>query len=386
MLMTKRCILAVFLGGLIVSLAACTNQPQGGKQDGDKAPAKGANSGDTGGAPRRLIILTNGEAQFWNAMRSGMQDAARDLKLADVGLSAELDKGNGTAKGQIDKLKQYAGETDIAAVAISVTDNKNVAIFDAMRALRSQGVKVITVDSDVDREKARDTRFAYLGTDNIIGGRELGRCAKALRPEGGNYAAFVGIKTAANAQERSDGFAEAAGDKFKRVDYLGDDMDENKAQKNVQDVLNRHSEINTLVGIWAYNANAIAETIKRLDMRDQVVVVNFDAAPEAIVHMQAGLIDALVVQNPYEMGYQGTKLMQALVEDDHDTLSQMFPEYEPDEHTFKKPNGDIIITGLKVVVPDGDQRLNKNLFEPTTEFLKLSEFKDWLKKYRLTGS
>lgn len=378
--------LASFLVVLALSSSGCSNAPQAGKPDESGSTDNDLNSGDTGGATRRVIMLTNGEDPFWDAMRSGMQDAAKEFKLSEAGLTAELDKGTGNAKGQIDKLKQYASQTDIAAVAISVTDNQNVAIFEAMRALRSQGVKVITIDSDVDREKARDTRFAYLGTDNIVGGRELGRCAKGLLPDGGDYAAFVGIKTAANAQERSDGFAEAAGEKFKRVDYLGDEMDENVAKKNVEDVLNRHPDISALVGIWAYNANAIAEAVKKFGNREKVIVVNFDAAPKAITHMEAGLIDALVVQNPYDMGYRGTRLMKALVQDDHDTLSQMFPEYEPDEHSFKKPDGDIIITGLKVVVPDDDKRLSKELFEPTTEFLRLTEFKDWLKKYKLKGS
>lgn len=331
-------------------------------------------------------MLTNGDDPFWDAMRAGMQDADRDLKLAEVGLRAELDKNDGTAKGQVDKLKQYAGQNDIAAVAISVTDSHNVALHDAMRALRSRGIKVITIDSDVDRKKAGDTRFAYLGTDNVIGGHVLGMTAKGLRPKGGKYAAFVGIKTTANAQERTDGFAEEVGDSFERLDYLGDEMDLSTAQKNVRDALDRHADLNTLVGIWAYNAHAIAQTVKDRGIRDKVTIVCFDAAPKTIGHMEDGLIDALVVQNPYQMGYQGTKLMQALVEDDHDTLSQMFPEYEPDEHSFRKPDGNIIITGLKVVVPDKDKRLTKEMFAGQAEFLTLSEFKDWLKKYKLTGS
>jgi ribose transport system substrate-binding protein len=380
----NKATLAFLLFVLFCGLSCDSSRPPA--KPGKQSAPPNANAGDTGGSVRRLIILTNGEDPFWNAMRSGMQDAERDLKLADVGLKAELDKGTGESKGQVDKLKQYAGQTDIAAIAISVTDDKNNAIFEAMRSLRSQGVKVITIDSDVDREKARDTRFAYLGTDNVIGGREVGRCVKALRPDGGKYASFVGIKTAANAQQRSDGISEALGDRFKRSDYVGDGMDSNVAKKNVEDVLNRTPDINALIGIYAYNADAIAQGLKKLNMRDKVAVVNFDAAEKAIGHMEAGLIDALVVQNPYDMGYRGTKLMKALVEHDRDTLNQMFPDYEPDEDSFTKPNGDIIITGLKVVVPDKDDRLNKDLFEPTTEFMHLSEFKDWLKKYKLTGS
>ena len=200
---------------------------------------------------KRVILLTNGDDPFWDAMRSGMEDAEKDLKLGEANLKAELDKNDNTPKGQVDKLKQYAGQTDIAGVAISVTDAKNVAIADAMRDLQKQGVTVITVDSDVDRGAARDARFAYLGTDNVTGGKELGKTAKGLRPDGGKYVCFVGLKSAANAEERVDGFAQGAGNNFKQLEYLGDDMDLTVAQKNVRDALDRHPEADTLVGIWA---------------------------------------------------------------------------------------------------------------------------------------
>src|SRR5256885_1823475 len=84
---------------------------------------------------------------------------------------------------------------------------------------------------------SRDARFAYLGTNNFIGGRQLGKAAAGLRPDGGKYAEFVGLKTAANAIERSDGFKEGAGGKFERVEYLGDEFDLSTAQKNVRDSL-----------------------------------------------------------------------------------------------------------------------------------------------------
>lgn len=334
----------------------------------------GGGSGSNG-ATRRVIILTNGDDPFWDAMRAGMQDAEQELELAKSGLKAELDKNDGTDKGQADKLQQYANQTDIAAVAISVIDAKNVAVAEGMRKLQAQGIKVLTVDSDVDRDRSRDARFAYLGTNNVEGGRELGKAAHGLRPDGGKYVCFVGHKSAANAIERITGFAEGAGASFVAAeDTLGDEMDLSVADKNVRDALDRHADLNVLVGIWAYNANAIASTVKDRGVRDKTTVVVFDAAPKAITHMEAGLIDAMVVQNPYQMGYEATKLMKALVEDDQASVQSMLPE------------GDVIVTGLKVVVPDEASPLKKDLFAPETEFLTLKEFRAWLESKNLIGS
>lgn len=334
---------------------------------------------------KRIILLTNGDDPFWDAMRQGMLKAAEDFNLKNDKLVAELDKNDNTPKGQVDKLNQYANQTDIAAVAVSVTDAKNVAIADAMRALRKKGVIVLTIDSDVDRSQFRDARFAYLGTDNVIAGQELGKAAKGLRPTGGVYATFVGLKSAANAEERIRGFGEAATG-FTQADNLGDEMDLSVAEKNVRVALDNHPNINTLVGIWAYNAHAIVEVAKERGIRDKSTIVVFDAAPKAIGHMKDGNIDAMMVQNPYQMGYLGTQLVQAIIKNDKKTITEIFPEWSGEGDKFKTPDGDIRTTELRVVVPDEKSPLKKEMFRPTTSFFYFKDFQKWLDERKLVGS
>ncbi len=345
-----------------------------------------AGCGSKTSGTKRLILLTNGDDPFWDAMRKGMDKAAADLDLKSSGLTVYLDKGDFSEEAQISKLQQYATQSDIAAVAISSTDADNRAIADAMKALRDKGVHVITVDSDMNRDRYRDTRFAYLGTDNIIGGRELGRCAKGLLPDGGQYAAFVGLKSVANAKERTGGFQQGAGEAFVRVEYLSDNGDENQAQENVKIALNNHPALKTLVGIWAYNAHAIVEVVRQRKLKSKVKVVVFDAAPLALSDMEAGDIDAMVVQNPYQMGYLATKLMKALVEEDHQTIHELYPDYDPQTKQFRSKDGDILTTELRVVVPDETSPLDPGMFEQTTKFFTYPEFRKWLAERKLTGS
>ena len=51
-----------------------------------------------------------------------------------------------------------------------------------------------------------------------------------------------------------------------------------------------------------------------------------------------------------------------------------------------EPDGDLFRTGLKVVIPNEGSPLQKDAFDSQTEFLKLDEFKAWLKKYNLKSS
>jgi ribose transport system substrate-binding protein len=339
----------------------------------------GCTGGNNAPGTKRIIILTNGNSPFWDAGRAGMKDAETKEELAKAGLQAVMEVNDGTDGGQINKLRQFATQNDIVAVGVSVNTAGNAAIVEQMRLLQKMGIHVITLDSDVDRARDRDARFAFIGTDNLQGGRELGKCAKGLRPEGGEYVTFVGITGAQNAVERVGGFAEGAGPKFKSLDNMGDGTDRTKARENVRNALTNHPKLDTLVGIWSYNAPAIVDVVDEKNARDKVKVVVFDAEPDAIKATGEGKIDAMVVQNPYEMGYQGIRLLKALVQGDKATTQAMLPKHG-------EPDGDLYDTGLKVVVPDTGSPLKAEMFDKKTQFLKLSEFRDWLKKYNLKQS
>lgn len=65
--------------------------------------------------------------------------------------------------------------------------------------------------------------------------------------------------------------------------------------------------------------------------------------------MQDGDVDAMVVQDPYAMGFQGVRLLKAIVEKDTTTQSEILPQ-------LGQPDGDLYDTGLKVVVPNANRQ------------------------------
>jgi ribose transport system substrate-binding protein len=326
------------------------------------------------GAEPRYVLITNGDSPFWTAARIGMEHGGKDL-----GVKVDLMTNDGTIDGQMQKLRQIATQGDIVGVGISVLEARAEGVAEEMMNLQQKGVHVVTVDSDLDRSQFDGARFAFIGTNNLEGGRELGVAARGLRPDGGKYVTFVGITSAQNAEERVGGFGQGAGEKFTRVDNMGDEIDPDRARSNVRNALRNHPDVNTLVGIWSYNAPAIVDVVKEQYARKDRTIVAFDAEPDAVAQMAEGQIDAMVVQNPYDMGYQCVRLLKALVNNDQDTIKAMLPH-------LGERGGNIFDTGLKVVVPDEGSPLNATMFGEKTQFMKLSEFRDWLKKYGLTGS
>lgn len=362
--------------GVLTFAAGCASEiPKEVAKSPDKAAVPEAGGAK---ATKRIIILTNGNSPYWDACRAGVQDANTQLKLADAGLVAEMEVNDGTPQGQIDKLRQYGSQSDIAAVGVSAIDASNAAVADELRNLQKKGVAVVTIDSDLDREKFRDARTAFVGTDNLAGGKVLGMCAAALKPDGGEYVTFVGRTGAQNAIERIGGFGEGAGPKFAAKDSMGDDLDRTRAKDNVRNAIGNHPQLNTLVGIWSYNAPAIVDVVRELKARDKYSIVVFDAEPSTIQAMADGDVDVMVVQDPYRMGFDGVKLLKAIIQKDDATQNALISEFVK--------GMDILDTGLKVVVPNDASPITKLKLGEGVKVHTLSDFKAWLEKYGLAGS
>jgi ribose transport system substrate-binding protein len=339
---------------------------------------RGGDAGAENSKLKRLVILINGDSPYWDAAREGMKEGAGKFELEKAGLSIIMDTNDGTPQGQINKLRQYASQSDIVGVGVSPVDANNAAIAGEMQELQDNGIHVIAIDGDVSRERFRGSRKYYIGTDNLQAGRELGIAVKNLDPDGGGYVDFVGRTGAQNAIERMDGIKEAVGDKFQELDRMGDNMDRTKARDNVRNALRNFPDLKVLVGIWSYNAPAIVDVVQEMGKRDRVKIATFDAEKLAIGEMSEGNIDVMVVQNPYDMGYQSARLLKAMVDKDEATIREMFPHPED-------PDGDLYDTGLKIVAPPGSP-LKAEMFGKNAEFLELEAFKKWLAQHNLESS
>jgi ribose transport system substrate-binding protein len=334
---------------------------------------------------KRLVFLTNGDDPFWDTCHAGLKEAAAVLELEKAGYTVVMDKGNFKPEGQIDKLRQYATEPDIVGIAISVVQSDNKTIADELKSLQAQGKKVITVDGDVNRERFRDSRTYYIGTDNFVAGRALGAAArKILQAKGkksGGYVQFAGFTDNDNARSRMNGVQDALGKEYDELDRKPDQGSRDKARDNVRTALDGDGEkIVALFGIWAYNAPAIADVVAEREVRDKFTVATFDAASDAIKEMGKDNIDVMCVQNPFDMGYQAVRLLRAMCEGDEKLQQEMFPQ-------LSKPDGDIYTTGLRIVVPSQESPVKADDFDAkVVEFMTLDAFEAWLQKYNLKSS
>ena len=117
--------------------------------------------------------------------------------------------------------------------------------------------------------------------------------------------------------ERIAGFRQAVeGSGIELVDVRGDDVDFARARSNVDDVLAANPDITCMVGFYSYNPPKIYEALQAAGKLGEITVIAFDEDPITLGAVREGSFAGTVVQDPYQWGYQGMKLMAAYLEGD----------------------------------------------------------------------
>ncbi|WP_374626278.1 sugar-binding protein [Devosia sp.] len=255
----------------------------------------------------KLAFVVNAASDFWKLAEAGVKKAQGELPNYELEFKYPAQGTAALQNALMDDL--VAAGTD--AIMISSADPKNS--IDAFNRIAAQ-VPLFTTDSD-----ATDSdRIAYLGSSNTLAGVQAGEeMVKAMNGQPGKCMGFVGFLGADNAIERIAGFKQAIeGKGIELVDVRGDDVDFTRARTNVDDVLVANPDVNCMVGFYSYNPPKIYEALQAAGKLGQITVVAFDEDPVTLGAVREGSFASTVVQQPFEWGYQGMKLMAAYLEGD----------------------------------------------------------------------
>jgi ribose transport system substrate-binding protein len=254
----------------------------------------------------KLAFVVNAASDFWKEAEAGVKKAQAENPNFEMSLKYPAQPTAAQQNALMDDL--VAGGTK--SIMISSVDPKTSV--DAFNRIAGQ-IPLFTTDSDAPQSK----RIAYLGSSNTDAGVQAGEIAVKALPSGGKCMGFVGLLGADNAKERIAGFKKAIeGHNITLVDVRGDDVDFARARSNVDDVLVAHPEINCMVGFYSYNPPKIYEALKAAGKLGQITVAAFDGDPVTLGAVKEGSFAGTVVQQPYEWGYRGMKLMAAYVSGD----------------------------------------------------------------------
>jgi len=251
----------------------------------------------------RAAMVINSPSAYWTEGRTGMTNAAKEL-----GVQANFQApAGGDLSAQMSILDTLRSDK-VDGYTVSAVDPAAVAgpVGEAQRA----GIGVVAIDSPLSGTPEQVT---YLGTPNTDAGERAGEAMKKLLGGSGKVAVLTGSLTATNANQRIAGFKKAiAGSGIQIVDTLNDDADPSKALSNAQTVLQANPDLAGIYTVWSYDGPAAGQAVEASGKAGSVKIVADDAEPKTIEFVRDGVVQAMVLQRPYQQGYLGVYLLTAL--------------------------------------------------------------------------
>ena len=249
------------------------------------------------------IIVKDTTSPYWQIVLAGARKAGADLgvKVPELGAQSESD-----INGQISILENaVAGKP--AAVVIAPTEFKALGkpIDEAAKK-----VPIIGVDSAADSKAFT----SFLTTDNVQGGRiAADGLAQAITEKygkaEGEVAQITSLPGVGSLEGRRKGFLEELA-KYPGLKVVADKYADGMATTALNIMTDLITANPNLRGVFANNlimAQGAGQAIAENKKADTIKMVGFDGDDKTIGMLKDGTIYALVLQDPYRMGYDGVK-------------------------------------------------------------------------------
>jgi ribose transport system substrate-binding protein len=254
--------------------------------------------------PTIPIIVKDTTSNFWQIVFAGARKAGKDfnVNVPELGAQSESD-----INGQISILENAVSEKP-AAIVISPTQFKALG-----QPIDEAAKKTIIIGIDSAADSKAFTSF--LQTDNVQGGRVAADglaaaiAAKYGKPEG-DVALITSIPGVGSLDQRAKGFKEEIAAKYPGLKLVADKVADGMATTALNIMTDLITANPDLRGVFASNlimAQGAGQAIAENKVADKIKLVGFDSDDKLVKLLADGNIVALVVQDPYNMGYLGVK-------------------------------------------------------------------------------
>ena len=252
--------------------------------------------GCTGNRKKQIGVVPKGRAHlFWQSVHAGAIKGARenDVEIIWNGPTTETD-----FNGQIQIVDSMINR-HVDAICLAPIDKK--VMVSIVERAASQNIPVVIFDSPVDSDKF----ISQVATDNFQAGQMAAeRMGKIL--EGKGKVIIVAVQPgAASTMAREEGFETKIKSAFPGIEIVDKRYgmaDFAQSMQVAENMLTAHPEA---MGMFASNESSAVGGARALKQRrSKVKMVGFDWSPALLEDLRGGLIDSLVAQHPFKMGYE----------------------------------------------------------------------------------
>ena len=259
-------------------------------------------------APASAKDYKIGYSVFWGTnpflvtMVNGAKKAAEEWKAKGINVDIVVTNG-----GDTDKAKQVSDLEDLYAQKVNgvlIFPGDSVMVTEPIKTVfNANNIPVVITDIGVRSGKY----ISLIITDNKKGGESAGEYMAKLLSKGDEVITLDHAPTNDNGQTRRKGFETKAAElglkvlKEQPVQYLTLDS----SRQAMEDLLVAEPDVK---GAFAFNQLVLQgayQALQQAGKAGQVKLVGFDLDPVSYQMVKDGKIDALVVQDPFKMGYNG---------------------------------------------------------------------------------
>lgn len=285
----------VLVGLLAVMTILGCGQPA--QDSGTSSTGDGATESD--GKLSFAVIPKGLSHEFWLTVKKGAETAGEELGVEIIWIGPE--KETDVIK-QINIVEDMIGR-GVDAIVMAACDQD--ALVEVIQRADAKGIPVVTIDSGVNS----DVPVSFVATDNIAGAEAAARELARLIGEEGSVGLIPFVKGAATSELREEGFKKgiAAFPNITIADTQHCQSDVNKAMNVTEDMLTAYPDMKGLFATNEPAAIGAAQAVEAAGRGGEFKIVAFDASPNELAALERGTIHALIVQNPFKMGYLGVK-------------------------------------------------------------------------------
>jgi ribose transport system substrate-binding protein len=257
-------------------------------------------SGGGGGKQYHLTFIQGVKGdEFYITMNCGVQAAAKQL-----GATVDVQ-----GPDQFDATLQTPIVNAVTAKhpdAVLIAPNDAKAMIAPLVQMKQAGIKIVLVDTTLERH---DIAVSEIASNNLQGGQAAADALAKLVGNAGDVM-VVNVKPGISTTDlRAQGFEQGI-KKYAGVKYIGQQYSQDdpvRAASIVTATLSKDPGLKGIFGTNLFSAEGSATGLRSAGKLGKVKIVGFDAGPAQVKDLKEGLVQALVMQKPAEIGRIGVE-------------------------------------------------------------------------------
>jgi ribose transport system substrate-binding protein len=258
---------------------------------------------------------------FYTSVECGARKAAKEFNV-NLAWSGPPDWDISLQQPFIDAAVQ----THPDGIILSPTDGQ--ALVSQVKALEDGGTPVVTIDAPLDKP----VDIQNIQSNHFQGGVAAAKAMAAVAGDEGTFL-VVGMRPGLpDIDARVNGFLTTFKKEHPKATILPVAYPETSSTKAAQQVAAAIQANPDLKGVYVTHsaaATGASAAILEAGKRGEIKLVSFDADPQQIRDLKDGIYDALIVQQPYNMGYNAVKSIAQIIRKEVDKANVKHDAFLP---------------------------------------------------------